>query len=85
MFAFEAGFKWQFGKTLFLYTGAYFDCGLHDTTKKERVPYSKFTTQEQLTDLALLEFYKRTNLLAGGIKLRLAFCKSQTKTSCPKW
>jgi len=78
MFAFEAGIKWQIGKKLFLYTGAYFDCGLHDTTKKARVPYNSFTTQEPPTDLALLEFAKRMNLMAVGIKVRLAFVGSKS-------
>jgi hypothetical protein len=82
MFAFEAGFKWQFSKKLFLYTGVYLDCGLHDFTKKNRVPYSNFNAPELLTDLALLDFAKRMNLMVVGVKLRLVFLGHKTKKSC---
>jgi len=81
MFALEAGFKWKFGKKLLLYTGAYFDCGLHDTTKKQRISYNQFISQESLTDLELIDFAKRMNLMAAGVKLRFAFEVSK-KTSC---
>jgi hypothetical protein len=82
MFAFEAGFKWQLGKKFFLYTGAYFDCGLHDSTKKSRIPFNDITTPEHLANLTLLDFSKRMNLLAVGVKLRFAFLGSNSKNCC---
>jgi len=83
MFAFEAGFKWQFGKKLFLYTGAYFDIGFYDYTKKSRVPFSNYTTPEQLAGLALLDIAKRMNLTAVGVKLRVAFTSAQSRNMYP--
>jgi hypothetical protein len=77
MFAFETGAKWSIGKTVFLYTGIYFDCGLHNPTKHIR--YSNYSTLENLTDFTLLKFANRTNLMAVGVKLRLAFWKIRTK------
>jgi len=82
MFAFETGFKWQFGKKVLLYTGAFFDLGLHDTTKKQRISHKNFTSQERLTDLELLDFAKRMNLVAVGVKLRLAFPVSIPTRCC---
>jgi hypothetical protein len=82
MFALEAGIKWQVGKKLFLYTGAYFDIGLYDYTKKSRVPYSNFTTPEHLNELTLLDFAKRMNLMAVGIKVRVAFEGNKKMNSC---
>jgi len=82
MVALETGLKWQFGKKLLLYTGAYFDCGLYDYTKKSRVSYDGFATQESLSELALLDFAKRMNLVAAGVKVRLAFSGQKTKSSC---
>jgi hypothetical protein len=83
MFAFEAGFKWQIGKKMYLYTGIYYDCGLYDYTKKHRVPYTDFILPEHLDDFTLLDVAKRMNLMAGGLKLRLAFQGQKTKGCCP--
>jgi len=83
MFAFEAGFKWQVANNLLLYTGAFFDLGLYDYSKKQRVPYSNFTSQELLADLSLLKFTNRMNLVAVGIKLRVAFLGSNSKNRFP--
>jgi len=75
----EAGIKWQFGKKVILYTGAYFDIGLFDYTKKHRVPYSNFISQEHLTEFSLLEFSNKMNLMAGGVKVRVAFLGSKSR------
>jgi len=75
----EAGIKWQFGKKVILYTGAYFDIGLYDYTKKQRVPYSNFTAQEHLAELSLLEFSNKMNLMAGGVKVRVAFLGTKSR------
>jgi hypothetical protein len=87
MFAFETGAKWRVGKGVFLYTGIYFDCGLHDYTKKSREAASNYTYPEHLADLSLLEFTKKINLIAAGLRLRLAFFRSRdfSKNPCPYW
>ena len=87
MFALETGAKWRIGDKLFLYTGVYFDCGLHDFTKKYRKRDDYYTSHEQLKELTLLKFTDRMNLITIGIKLRLGiklhsgFSKSQ-KNGC---
>jgi len=83
MFALEAGLKWQLGKKLFLYTGACFDLGLYDYTKKSRVPYSNYTMPEQLSNLVLLDLAKKMNLMAVGIKFRFAFIGAQSHNKYP--
>jgi hypothetical protein len=83
VFAFETGFKWRIGKVLYLYTGAFFDCGLHDTTKKNRTPYSAYTYPEHLSELTLLDFAKKMNLMAAGIKIRLGIFRVPAAEPCP--
>lgn len=77
MFALETGAKLRIGKNAFLYTGVYFDCGLYDPNRKIR--YINYTTPENLTELTLLKFADRINLMVVGIKLRLAFWKNSIK------
>ena len=79
MFAFETGAKWRIGEKLFLYTGVYFDCGLHDFTKKYR---SSYTSPEQLKELTLLNFTNRMNVMIVGIKLRLSINSKKKGCSC---
>jgi len=83
MFAFETGIKWRIGNTLYLYTGLFYDCGLNDPSKKFRKPFDYYTSPEQLTDLSLLMFSEKINLMTIGIKLRLAFFNIPKVTSCP--
>ena len=77
LFAFEAGMKWRISKTAFLYTGAFFDCGLNDPTKNSRQPYSKYKSEKDLEDLTILKFADKLNYMAGGIKIRIAFTYNQ--------
>ena len=85
MFAFETGTKWYIGRSVFLYTGVYFDCGLHDPTMKNRVPYRNYIHPEQLQEITLLEFTKTMNLMTAGIKLRLAFFRTQKEPCVHEW
>jgi hypothetical protein len=85
MFAFETGIKWRVGKNVYLYTGAFFDCGLHDPIQKNRTPYSAYKYPEDLTDLTLLDFAKKANLMAAGIKIRLAIFRTRASDMCPYW
>jgi hypothetical protein len=73
MLSFEAGLKWRFGNKVFLYTGAYFDFGLNDPIKNERAPYQYFNSVEKLSELKLLQFTNKVNLMTVGLKLRWAF------------
>jgi len=83
MFALEAGTKWQIGDDLFLYTGAFFDCGLNDPIKGNRKPYSNYTDIESLSGFSIVMFADRINLMTVGIKLRLAFLLSRRCRDCP--
>lgn len=87
MFALEGGMKWQLGSNLWLYTGLYFDCGLNNTVKESSrkfVNYSNnhpmdFTTNSVLSSYSdnarLKTFTEKVNLMAVGIKVRLAMEK----------
>ena len=81
----EAGIKWRVSSNMFLYTGAFFDYALNDPTKNIRKPTSDYTTEESLTNLALLEISDRANLMVIGVKLRLAFIKYSDQLSCPQF
>jgi hypothetical protein len=74
----EAGMKWQIDEKFFLYTGAYLDYGLNDPAKNQRKPLGSYTAAEQLTDLTLLAFADKINLMTVGVKLRLAYFHSTT-------
>jgi hypothetical protein len=82
MFAIEAGLKWRIGAKTYLYTGGYFDCGLHDPVKKYRQPTNQYITPESVDDINLLAFSNRINAMAAGIKLRLAFTLPQKREPC---
>ena len=73
VFTIEAGVKWYLSNKVNLYTGAYFDCALNDPTKESRKPANDFTSEDNFTDLSLLEFYNKSVLMGVGIKLRFAF------------
>jgi hypothetical protein len=72
-FSLEAGIKWRFNQRVYLYTGAFFDCGLNDPIKDYRVPYDYYTSAERLQDFTILKFTDRVNLMTVGLKLRWAF------------
>jgi hypothetical protein len=73
MFSLEAGIKWRFNQRVYLYTGAFFDCGLNDPVKDYRVPYEYYTSAASLQDFTILKFTDRVNLMTVGFKLRWAF------------
>ena len=84
IYTLEAGCKLLVGNSLFLYVGAYYDCGLHDPLKKIRQPLSYYAQVENLADFTLLSFSKRVNYMAVGLKLRLAFTPSKKEgIDCP--
>jgi hypothetical protein len=81
--ALEAGMKWRIATNMFLYTGAYLEYGLNDPAKDNRISTGDYIFPEQ--ELGLLEFADQTNLMAVGVKLRLAFTKSRNQLSCPQF
>ncbi|MCL2291358.1 MAG: hypothetical protein FWC34_11765 [Bacteroidetes bacterium] len=75
MLALEAGVKWKLGENLVLYTGVYFDYGLNNILKNNDqhfVNYENSYPAEFTTNSALSSFTGNVNLMAMGIKLRLA-------------
>ena len=77
-FSLELGVKWRIDNNMFIYTGAFFDCGLFDPIKDSRKPYENYTKPEDLKDnLTILKFSDKANLMTVGIKLRLAFTRPQ--------
>ena len=76
--ALEIGMKWQIGRNMFLYTGAFVDYSLSDPLKEHRKPVSDFTTPESLQNLTLLQYADNVNSVFVGLKLRLAFIRSST-------
>ena len=86
IYTLEAGCKLLVGNSLFLYVGAYYDCGLHDPLKSNRQPLGYYADVENLADFTLLSFAKRVNYMAVGLKLRLTFTPSKSKkgmVDCP--
>jgi len=73
VFSFETGVKWCLSNKINLYTGAFFDCGLNDPTKKYRTPVNNYTSVENLANITLIDFYDSSFLMSVGIKLRLSF------------
>jgi len=83
-FAFETGAKWRI-KTGYLYTGLFFDYGLYNSARKNRVPYSNYIYPEQVNEMTLPVLSKTMNLIATGIKLRLAFFRTHNSCSYKWW
>jgi hypothetical protein len=75
MFACEMGMKWRVGNDMFVYTGAYLDYGLNNPSKNNRQPTSNYLYQDDLRDLALLEYSEKAHLMAIGVKISLAFIR----------
>jgi len=75
--ALEAGAKWRVDRKIFLYTGVYFDCGLNDPFRSSRETLADYTSVNKLKNLPLLKVADRINLLAVGIKVRVAFHRVQ--------
>jgi len=77
MAAVELGVKFRLGNNVAIYTGAFFDCGLNDPIKDSRKSYGNYIYQEDLNELTILKAADRINLMTVGIKVRVAFSKSQ--------
>jgi len=87
--ALEAGWKWQIGQNMFLYTGVFFDYWLSDFAKDYRQTPSDFSlpanlTSTNLINLDLFQYADRINPMTIGITLRLAFTRSDTPRASPR-
>jgi len=74
--ALETGVKWRIDRNIFLYTGIYFDCGVNDPFKDSRKSLANYTKKEDFKELTLLKAADRVNMLAVGIKVKVAFGKT---------
>jgi hypothetical protein len=77
LFACEAGMKWRIDNNIFVYTGAFFDCGLNDPIKDRRRDDMDYTNPRQITEVPLLKCSNKVNLMVVGVKVRFAFTRSQ--------
>ena len=76
MFALEAGMKLNMGRGLSLYAGAYFDLGLNNAAHDNSLPFVVFAAEnasEFATNSVLSSLAEKANVMAAGVKLRLAF------------
>jgi hypothetical protein len=78
--ALETGIKWKIGKIPALYTGVYFDYGLNNITQESDQPFVNYTytnsePAEFTTNSALPAAADKINVMAVGIKMRMALMK----------
>jgi len=72
--AIETGVKWRLGAKAALYTGAWFDYGLNNILKDQPfVNYDKDAPAAFTTNSVLPALTEKMNIMAAGVKLRLAF------------
>jgi len=80
-FSLELGVKWRIENNMFIYTGAFFDCGLYDPIKDSRKPFGDFKdgldAVKLLEEVTILKHSDRANLMAVGIKIHFAFSRKQ--------
>jgi hypothetical protein len=77
--ALETGVKWNVGKVIAVYTGVYFDYGLNDISSKSD-PFISYTYPNSepakfTTNSALASAADKVNVMAVGVKVRLALVK----------
>jgi len=78
MLSLEAGYKYRINYQFDLYVGAYFDYGLNNTLKSSQMPFVNYNyTVENpsggfTTNSAMSSFAEKTNIMAVGVKVRLA-------------
>ena len=83
--ALEVGGKWKLSEKFALYTGAYFDYGLNNIAKNNgfvKVTYIESKPAEIKTNSALAA--GKINLVAAGVKVRLAFLPNGNKELAEK-
>jgi len=81
MLSLEAGYKWRINSQLSLYAGVYFDYGLNNSLKNSPKPFVNYNYSVEnpsggfTTNSVLSSFAEKTNIMAVGVKARLAFMK----------
>jgi len=75
--AIEAGMKWEVGKIMAIYVGAYFDYGVNNILKENKpfINYINTLPAEFSSNSALPYVTEKVNLMAAGLKLRFALKK----------
>jgi hypothetical protein len=76
-FSIEMGVKWRIENNMFIYTGAFFDCGLNDPIKDSRKPNSNYISPLQLDEVTIMKYSERANLMMVGVKVHFAFSRKQ--------
>ena len=79
--ALEAGFKWRLKNNFLLYTGAFCNFGLNNTTQSTREPVRNNIAADRLTDFPFITFSDKIDMLTVGVILRLAFFRKPQ--NCP--
>ncbi|MCL2167766.1 MAG: PorT family protein [Lentimicrobiaceae bacterium] len=85
--ALEAGAKWKITKKFAIYTGVYFDYGLTNIIKKndqQFVNYNNLKPAEFTTHSALSSATNKMNVMAVGLKVRLALSPKGAEKSSEK-
>ena len=82
MFSLEGGMKWTINSNFTLYSGLYLDVGLNNIHKKDNLKLVEYTQKADVntpavftTNSALSAHEEKVNLLAVGVKVRLAYTK----------
>jgi hypothetical protein len=83
MLALEAGMKTRLNDNFSLYTGVYCDFVLNSVIGSARMPVRNFIAVDHLTDFTLMSFSDRMNIMAAGIRVRLAYYRVRPKVHCP--
>ena len=81
--ALEAGFKWRLNDRFFVYTGAFCDIGVRNTTQETRAPLRNYIAVDHITDFTLLTFSESLNMTTFGVIVRLSFFRSPDRSFCP--
>ena len=79
MWTFEGGLNWRLTKNFSLYSGVYFDVGLNNAAKNLQKQFVEFDYNAAgnrfSTNSMMSSFTERVNIMAVGVKLRLAYVR----------
>jgi len=81
MLSLEGGVNWRINRNFSLYSGVYFDVGLNNVAKNQQKQFVEFDYQTAnnpsrfTTNSAMSAFTDKVNIMAVGVKARLAYVK----------
>lgn len=81
MLSLEGGVNWRINKNFSLYSGMYFDIGLNNNFKDKKLPFVEFdynaaeVSSRFTTNSVLNSFTEKVNIMAVGVKVRLAYVR----------